>query len=104
MQSYEAPRLTVPVLGDLDRLIGLLRQARRPVLVLGGGLATPRLGAAVEQLVRRLNLPALLTWAGSDQLPFDHPLRVGPFGVYGPRLGNFTVQNADLILCLGSRL
>src|SRR5947207_257767 len=104
MQSYEPPKAVAPVLGDLDALMNLLRQARRPVLVLGGGLATPRLGAELDQLVRRLNMPVLLTWAGSDQVPFDHPLRVGPFGVYGPRLGNFTVQNADLILCLGSRL
>jgi acetolactate synthase-1/2/3 large subunit len=104
MERYEAPKPIAPALGDLDALTDLLAQARRPVLVLGGGLATPRLGAELEELVRRLNMPVLLTWAGSDQLPFDHPLRVGPFGVYGPRLGNFTVQNADLIIGLGSRL
>lgn len=104
MESYSAPEATLPLLRELDALIGLLQQARRPVLVLGGGLATPRLGAELGELVRRLNIPVLLTWAGSDQLPFDHPLRIGPFGVYGPRLGNFAVQNADLILCLGSRL
>jgi thiamine pyrophosphate-dependent acetolactate synthase large subunit-like protein len=34
----------------------------------------------------------------------EHPLRVGPFGVYGPRAGNFVVQNADLIIALGTRL
>src|SRR6202521_1439611 len=105
MQGYEPPKLgALQLAGDLDRLFALLRQASRPVLVLGGGLATPRIGAELEELVKRLNLPVLLTWAGNDQLPFDHPLRVGPFGVYGPRLGNFTVQNADLVLCLGSRL
>jgi acetolactate synthase-1/2/3 large subunit len=49
-------------------------------------------------------MPVLTTWAATDLIQFDHPLRVGPFGVYGPRLGNFAVQNADLVLCLGSRL
>jgi acetolactate synthase-1/2/3 large subunit len=104
MPSFEAVTPPVALAGDLDRLVALLRQAQRPVLVLGGGLASPRLGADLEVLVRRLNLPVLLTWAGCDQVPYDHPLRVGPFGVYGPRLGNFAVQNADFILCLGSRL
>src|SRR5882724_4397279 len=104
MQPYEAPKPVAVAGAEIDALVALLRRAQRPVLVLGGGLATPRLGAELEQLVQLLNVPVLLTWAGSDQLPFDHPLRIGPFGVYGPRLGNFSVQNADLIVCLGSRL
>ncbi|ABD08496.1 acetolactate synthase large subunit [Rhodopseudomonas palustris HaA2] len=93
---------------DLDAeivaLLPLIAQAKRPVLVLGGGLSTPRIGAALDQLIDRLAMPVLTTWAATDLIAHDHPLRVGPFGVYGPRLGNFTVQNADLILCLGSRL
>src|SRR6202521_6020254 len=75
MQGYEPPKLgALQLAGDLDRLFALLRQASRPVLVLGGGLATPRIGAELEELVKRLNLPVLLTWAGNDQLPFDHPV------------------------------
>jgi acetolactate synthase-1/2/3 large subunit len=85
-------------------LTALLDAAERPVLVLGGGLSTPRLGAEVEQLVDRLGIPVLQTWAALDLLPAEHPLRIGPFGVYGPRLGNFVVQNADLLVCLGTRL
>jgi acetolactate synthase-1/2/3 large subunit len=88
----------------VDALMALLDAAERPVLVLGGGLSTPRLGPEVEQLVERLGIPVLQTWAALDLLPADHPLRVGPFGVYGPRIGNFVVQNADLLICLGTRL
>ena len=89
---------------DIDLLVDLIKTAERPVLVLGGGLTTPRLGDAVLALVERLGLPVLQTWAGLDLISADHPLRVGPFGVYGPRLGNFVVQNADLLICLGTRL
>lgn len=78
--------------------------AERPVLVLGGGLSSPRLGEALERLVDRLGWPVLQTWAALDLLPAAHPMRIGPFGVYGPRLGNFTIQNADRVLCLGTRL
>jgi acetolactate synthase-1/2/3 large subunit len=89
---------------EIADLLSLLQDARRPVLVLGGGLTTPRLGAELQRLIDALGIPVLTTWAATDLIAHDHPLRVGPFGVYGPRLGNFTVQNADLVLCLGSRL
>ena len=89
---------------QLDALTDLVSQARRPVLVLGGGFSTPRLGNAVDEMIEQLGFPVLLTWAALDLMPADHPLRVGPFGVYGPRLGNFAIQNSDLLVCLGTRL
>jgi acetolactate synthase-1/2/3 large subunit len=61
-------------------------------------------GEELRVLIEALGFPVLQTWAGLDLLAHDHPLRVGPFGVYGPRIGNFTVQNADFLLCLGTRL
>lgn len=81
-----------------------LARAERPVLVLGGGLSTPRVGDELHALIEALGFPILQTWAGLDLAPHDHPLRVGSFGVYAPRLGNFAVQNADFVLCLGTRL
>jgi acetolactate synthase-1/2/3 large subunit len=89
---------------DIDALLDLLRGAQRPVLVLGGGLTTPRIGAELARLIDVLNVPVLTTWAGLDLLAHDHPLRVGPFGVYGPRVGNYCAQNADLLIALGTRL
>lgn len=89
---------------DLDALMKLVEKARRPVLVLGGGLNTPRSGPELDALVERLGFPVALTWAALDLMAHDHPLRVGAFGVYGPRLGNFAIQNADLLVCLGTRL
>lgn len=90
---------------DWEKLAALLAKAQRPVLVLGGGLKTPSVSREqLDQFVDKLGLPVLLTWAGLDLLTHDHPLRIGTFGVYGLRPGNFTVQNADLILCIGSRL
>lgn len=89
---------------ELEPLGALIEQSTRPLLVLGGGLNTPRIGPALDQLINRLGFPVVLTWAALDLMPADHPLRVGPFGVYGPRLGNYAVQNADLLICLGTRL
>src|SRR5258706_2717308 len=110
--EHEAMRSFVPppaarahsLAHSIDELLALFRTARRPVLVLGGGLATPRLDVDIEQVVAKLGAPVALSWAGLDQLPYTNPLRIGPFGVYGPRVGNYAVQNADLVLCLGTRL
>lgn len=88
----------------IDQILCLLRAAERPVLILGQGLSTPRVGPELSAVLERLGIPIVLTWAGLDLVSHDHPLRVGPFGVYGPRLGNFTVQNSDFLLCLGTRL
>ena len=89
---------------DVSKLLEKIQHAQRPVLVLGGGLKTPAVGAVLQECIDRLNIPVLVSWAGLDLIAADHPLRIGTFGVYGPRLGNFAVQNADLVVALGTRL
>jgi len=95
-----SPDLSVRV----EALIQRLSAARRPVIVLGGGSSTPRRSRALREFLRQVKIPLLQTWAGVDLVPYEWPHRVGPFGVYGPRLGNFVVQHADLLVCLGTRL
>lgn len=108
MESFtpEPPVFSEAKIGqDLEHFMALLANSQRPVLVLGGGLKTPAVPRELlDRFVTALGVPVLLTWAGMDLLEHGHPLRVGPFGVYGPRPGNFAVQNADLILCIGTRL
>ncbi|MGH7957088.1 MAG: thiamine pyrophosphate-binding protein, partial [Opitutaceae bacterium] len=89
---------------EIARLLETIRAAKRPVLVLGGGLKTPFVGPGLQDCVDRLGIPVLTSWAAVDLIAADNPLRIGPFGVYGPRAGNFAVQNADLVIVLGSRL
>ena len=88
----------------VTELLKKIQKSRRPVLVLGGGLKTPHVGDTLLSCVEKLGIPALVSWAALDVLPAGHPMRVGTFGVYGPRAGNFTVQNADLVIALGTRL
>lgn len=82
----------------------LICSAKRPVLIAGNGI---RLGNAVSQLrefVERYSIPVVQTYLGVDLLPTDHPLCVGRIGIRGTRAGNFAMQNADLVLSVGSRL
>lgn len=89
---------------QLELLLIKISKAKRPILVLGGGLKTPNVGLSLIECLDRLGIPVLVTWAGLDLLPSDHPLNIGTFGVYGSRAGNITIQNADLVLALGTRL
>ena len=82
----------------------LLVSAQRPVIVLGAGIQQGRATECVMALVRRFNWPVLTTWGGLDLISADDPQSVSTFGACGPWAGNLTVQKADLILSLGSRL
>ncbi len=96
----ENDSLETPIADVLRRFFS----AKRPVVVLGGGLKTPDLKYDLSSFVTLLGAPVLTSWAAVDLLPYRHPLNMGSFGVYAPRTGNYVIQNADFILCLGSRL
>jgi len=89
----------------IQKIQVLVDASSRPLFVLGGGLSTPRIAPdLIEAVITAWNIPVIVSWAGVDVLRDDHPLKIGTFGVYGPRFGNFAVQNADLLICIGTRL
>lgn len=81
-----------------------LAESKRPVMILGWGVRLAGAGELARELAEKLGLPVAPTWAIADLLAGDHPLRIGTFGTHGTRYANFAVQNADLILSVGSRL
>ena len=88
----------------VDDAIMLFNQAQRPVLLAGHGV---RMAGATEeflQLAERWQIPVLTTWLGMDLIDAVHPLFFGRPGGMAPRGANFTVQNADFLLVVGSRL
>lgn len=89
---------------EIVQCIAMLKTAERPVLICGYGI---RLSGAEEQFVRlveQLGIPVVSSWTSSDLLPTTHECYVGRSGIMGDRAGNFTVQNSDLILIIGSRM
>lgn len=80
-----------------------LKKAKRPVVLVGGGIDHAGAGEEARELFKYLKVPAVLTWVGLDILPGSHPLNRGRIGAYGQRGANLTFQNADLLLSLGSR-
>jgi acetolactate synthase I/II/III large subunit len=89
---------------DCARIIAKLASADRPVIYAGAGV---RLAGVVDELVavaERLRIPIATGFNAHDIIASDHPLFVGRPGTIGDRGGNFSVQNADVLLVLGCRL
>lgn len=89
---------------QLTKLLGLLRQAERPALLVGNGVHGAHAETAMRRLVEKLQIPTLTTWIAADLLEDGHPLHFGRCGTVAPRGANFTLQNADLLLVIGCRL
>jgi acetolactate synthase-1/2/3 large subunit len=88
----------------VDEIISYINSSKRPVILGGMGI---KLGGAknkFKKFIDTTSLPTLLSWSGIDLLPTNHDSNYGRFGLYGQRSSNFIVQNADLVLVLGSRL
>lgn len=95
---------TVPTDKELAYCIERLKNADRPVIIGGHGI---RLAGACEKFadfVKKNNIPVVTPIMGIDILPGDHRCNIGRIGTKGTRAGNFAMQNADLILSIGSRL
>jgi len=81
-----------------------LKSARRPAILVGTGIRLAQAVEIFETVIGKLGIPVLTAWTAHDLMPSDHPLFCGRPSSLGDRPGNFTVQNADVLLVLGSRL
>ncbi len=101
----ESPESNVPEIADatLDEVITSLINASAPVLLAGKGIRLAEAEEMFRELVTRWKIPVLGTFNGFDLLPTDSPYSIGRVGTIGTRAGNFALQNADWVLCLGTR-
>ncbi len=85
------------------QVIEKLRDAKRPVIMPGTGVRAAGAVQEFDDIIRTLGLPVATAWT-HDLIASDDPLFCGRPGSIGERAGNFTVQNSDVLLVLGSRL
>ena len=81
-----------------------LTKSKRPLIVAGSGIHLSNSESVFLELVQKLNTPVVSTWSASDLFAHDDVHYVGNFGLLGERAANLAIQNADLLLILGSRL
>jgi acetolactate synthase-1/2/3 large subunit len=85
-------------------VLGKVGRARRPVLHAGYGIRLSGGHGEFLSAARKLNVPVVTYWNAVDLIEDDNPLYCGRAGTMGDRPGNWAIQNADLILAVGTRL
>ena len=88
----------------INEIIERLVNAKKPLILAGHGVRMSGGTALFRKIMEQLNIPIVTTQLGKDILEYEHTLFVGHPGMKGDRAGNFAIQNADVILCLGSSL
>lgn len=84
--------------------IDVIKQAKRPIILIGGGARISGAGEALSQLLNSTHFPLVYSLMGKDLIKDNYQYNLGLIGSYGNRYGNMALANADLILVLGSRL
>ena len=87
----------------LKELTHRLSESQRPLILIGGGVSRD-LAIAYVELFEALGIPIMTTWNGADRIPADHPLYFGRPNTWGQRSSNIILQQADLLLAIGTRL
>ena len=98
------PRRPPPDARELSEAARLVRAARRPLIVCGGGVLYSEAGAALGAFCERHGVPSGETQAGKSALPASHALNLGGIGVTGTAAANTIAAEADVILAVGTRL
>jgi acetolactate synthase-1/2/3 large subunit len=104
LAEWVPPATDAEPIPDLSRVVSMLAEAKRPLVLAGHGVRLSGAANAFRQLIERLQIPAVLTWNALDLLPYSHPLNIGRPGVVATRAANFAVQNCDLLISIGARL
>jgi len=88
----------------LDRAADLLSNAKFPVILNGAGVVLSGGIEASRALAERLDAPVCVGYQHNDAFPGSHPLFAGPLGYNGSKAGMELIADADVVLCLGTRL
>lgn len=88
----------------LARAVDWIAHSERPLLIAGGGLLYSEASDALARFAEATGMPVGETQAGKGALPWDHPRVLGPVGSTGGLAANRAAREADLVLCVGTRM
>ena len=94
----------VPTPAQTERAAAIIREAKKPLLICGGGVRYSEAGDALLRFCETTGIPFGETQAGKGTLPWDHPLNLGGIGVTGTQSANRIARDADVVIAVGTRL
>ena len=105
--GFDVPKI-ISITEKTDNLFqeiyGMINQSKRPLILAGQGIQRAQARQTFNEFINQMHIPVQTTWIASDLLPFDNPLFLGKPGTFADRGSNFIIQNADLVLAIGTRL
>ena len=88
---------------ELDTAVKVLMDAKRPVIIAGGGVVAAGAGKELAQVAEVLMAPVATSLMGKGAIPSNHPLSLGLCGMHGRHEANYMVPDADVLLVVGAR-
>lgn len=101
IRSYK-PNTNVHV-GQLKKAIEVLKNAKKPVFLVGGGVNISRANKLMCEVAEITNVPVITTIMGKGAIPTDHPLYLGNIGIHGSYAANTAVSECDVLFSIGTR-
>lgn len=90
-------------IGQLKRGIDLLKHAKRPLFLIGGGVTIAHAHDQLTDLVNQTHIPVVTTIMGKGAIDTDHPYYIGNIGMHGTYAGNMAISNCDVLFSIGTR-
>ncbi|WP_455257725.1 biosynthetic-type acetolactate synthase large subunit [Peptoniphilus asaccharolyticus] len=88
---------------DVDELVELIRESKRPVIYAGGGIKTQDSINELVEFAKKMDIPVLNTLMGLGSIDRREELSLGLMGMHGFREANFAISKADLVIAIGTR-
>ncbi|MEY8337494.1 biosynthetic-type acetolactate synthase large subunit [Lachnospiraceae bacterium 62-35] len=101
LRSYK-PNIRVHI-GQIKKSLDCLKNAKRPIFLLGGGVNIAHANQEMTSLVEKTGIPAVTTIMGKGAIPTTHPLYVGNLGIHGSYAANTAISKCDVLFSIGTR-
>lgn len=89
--------------GQLKRAYKMLRTAKKPLILAGGGINIARANDKLQAFVEKEQIPVVTTIMGKGAIPTTHPLYIGNCGMHGKYAANMAVSQCDVLFSIGTR-
>lgn len=89
--------------GQIKKAVERLKQAKRPLFLVGGGVHISRAQAGMQKLAELTGVPVVTTMMGKGAIPSSHELYIGNLGIHGSYAANMAVNSCDILFSIGTR-
>jgi acetolactate synthase-1/2/3 large subunit len=102
-KSASSDPIYIPDLAPLNEALNMIKQAKRPVIMVGGGVILGKASDELRKFVEKVRIPVTHTLMGIGAFPGTDPLSLGMPGMHGTYYANMAITHCDLLLTIGAR-